>query len=152
MHITFLCPQCQAMQFSGECAPGGVLSCTACDWKRPIAEGDIADGKPTLCLLCGNSDLWRQKNFPVGWGVAIVATGAVLSSIAWAYYKPAIALGILMLFGLADMLLYAYLPDVLTCYRCGTRHHGCGEVGDHPGFDHELGEKYRQERLRSDST
>jgi hypothetical protein len=148
MHITFRCPNCDSSQTSGECAPGGLLSCASCDWKRPIADGDITNGRPAMCLLCGNGDLWRQKNFPIGWGVVIVALGAILSSIAWANYQPLWALGILMLFGLADMLLFMFLPDVLTCYRCGTRHHGCGEIGEHPAFDHEIGERYRQERLR----
>ena len=53
------------------------MSCGQCEWKRPIAAEDIVDGKPAMCLLCGNSDLWRQKSFPVGWGVAIVALGAI---------------------------------------------------------------------------
>ncbi len=105
------------------------------------------DGQPTRCLLCGNPDLWRQKDFPQAAGLLIVALGALSSSLAWYFYRPRLALGILLGFALADLLLFALMPDVLVCYRCQARHSGI-DVAGRPGFDHETAERYRQERLR----
>jgi hypothetical protein len=73
--------------------------------------------------------------------------GAISSSIAWGYHRPVLALSILMAFALLDMILYLVMPDVLVCYRCQARHHQT-EVGGHGGFNHELAERYRQERIR----
>jgi hypothetical protein len=78
----------------------------------------------------------------------MVALGAVLSSIAWGFHYPGLALGILAGFGLLDMACYALMPDVLVCYRCRARHHVEKGSSDIASYDHELGERYRQERLR----
>ncbi|MEZ5942418.1 MAG: hypothetical protein R3C18_13575 [Planctomycetaceae bacterium] len=107
----------------------------------------MAEGRPTCCALCQNPDLWRQKNFPQGLGVLIVAIGAVVSSIFYAYYMMVWAMGTLMLVALLDMALYIWMPDVLVCYRCRARHLNVDTEG-HPDFDHELFEKYRQEAIR----
>lgn len=100
------------------------------------------------CAVCGNADLWRQKDFPQSLGLALVAAGAILSSIAWYFHWPQTALGLLMAFALADMLVYILMPDVLVCYRCRARHRDLPSSGDHPAFSHETAERYRQEQLR----
>lgn len=99
------------------------------------------------CRVCGNNDLWRQKDFPQSVGLSFVAAGAILSSIAWYYHRPVWSLGILLAFAAADLVLFAVMPDVLVCYRCGARHSG-GDLSEHPVFDHEMAERYRQEKLR----
>jgi hypothetical protein len=109
---------------------------------------DLTDENPRVCLVCGNEDLWRQKDFPQRLGVLLVVLGAIFSSIAWSQHMPLTALGILMVFALADIILFAVMPDVLVCYRCRTRHRGVGAGSEHEGFDHELAERYRQEQLR----
>ena len=109
---------------------------------------DCTDDVPRVCLVCGNEDLWRQKDFSQRLGVSIVVLGAVLSSIAWSQHMPLTSLGILMLFALADLALFVVLPDVLVCYRCRSRHRGVGSAAGHEGFDHELAERYRQEQMR----
>ncbi len=53
-----------------------------------------------------------------------------------------------MAFALADLLLYALMPDVLVCYRCGSRHRYVNLDEDHPRFSLELHERYRQEAKR----
>ena len=78
--------------------------------------------------------------------------GAILSSIAWSQHMPLTALGTLLVFALADLVLFAVMPDVLVCYRCRTRHSGVGTVSGHESFNHELAERYRQEQLRIDQT
>ena len=77
----------------------------------------------------------------------MVGTGIVLSTIAYALWHPALSLGILMAFALVDFLLFVFMRDVLVCYRCGARHGGFEPVS-RAAFDLEVGERYRQERLR----
>ena len=154
MHISYQCPECGHANQSPELEAGTILRCHACDWTHsPDGSIDSAGSgqsirmHPTRCLVCSNCDLWRQKDFPPALGLALVALGAVLSSIAWYFHWPKTALGILMAFALADMLVFAVMPDVLVCYRCRARHHRARPPADHPGFNHELAERYRQEQL-----
>lgn len=148
MYLTFHCPKCDRTTQTSELSDVTELNCTSCDWERPFPEGSgIDEDQLSECLRCGNPDLWRQKNFPQWLGLLFVAMGAISSSIAWLYYKPILALGILMCFALLDMILYIVMPDVLVCYRCRTKHHSV-DVSQHGGFDHELGEKYRQEEIK----
>ncbi len=74
----------------------------------------------------------------------------VLSTIANWYWQPTLALAILLLFAFIDVLLYAVMPDILVCYRCGARHSGFDPTAK-SAFDLELAERYRQERLRVES-
>ncbi len=124
-----------------------MLQCPACGWTRTVPAGSVKEGQPVGCVLCGNSDLWRQKDFPQRLGLLMVVSGALGSSIAWYFYMPRLALGILMSFALIDMLLYLVMSDVLVCYRCQARHSGI-DIADRPGFDHETAERYRHEKLR----
>lgn len=147
MRIQFHCPACEQLSESRDCESEGVVRCSACGWRRAVPEECLAGEGPQSCMVCGKGDLWRQKDFSQRLGLCIVALGAVLSSIAWYYERPLAAMGVLMLFALADVILFAVMPDVLVCYRCRARHRGA-EAADHAAFDHELAERYRQERLR----
>lgn len=146
MYLTFLCPNCESPQQSEDLSKSLKLSCD-CGWEYDVHPDAIVDGRPTDCLRCGNEDLWRQKNFPQWLGLIFVATGAITSGIAWYYHRPVLALSILVGFGILDMVLYSIMPDVLVCYRCRSRHHRA-DVSKHGAYDHELGERYRQERIR----
>lgn len=81
----------------------------------------------------------------------MVALAAVLSSIAWGFHRPILALSILTGFALLDMALYVLMPDVLVCYRCRARHRHVSAGAGFTAYNHELGERYRQERLRLES-
>lgn len=78
----------------------------------------------------------------------MVATGAILSTIAWAYYLPMWSIGILLFFALVDLLLYLWMPDVLVCYRCGARYGGSTGKDEVAYFNLEKAERYRQEQIR----
>lgn len=146
MQLTFHCPGCAQLNRTGDIATPGTLQCAHCDWSRalPPAEEPLAQ-----CLVCGNHDLWRQKDFPQSLGLALVAAGAILSSIAWYFHWPKTALGLLMAFALADMLVFMLMQDVLVCYRCKARHRRLSPASaEHAGFSHETAERYRQEDLR----
>jgi DNA-directed RNA polymerase subunit RPC12/RpoP len=146
MRVSFACPACGQANRSDELTADRELVCSHCGWQRPAS--DELD-PPAACTVCGNSDLWRQKDFPQSVGLLIVAAGAVLSSIAWYLHWPMTALGLLMAFALADMLVFAMMPDVLVCYRCKARHHSAKAGAGHPGFSHEVAERYRQEEIRT---
>jgi len=94
--------------------------------------------------------LWRQKDFPPAVGLAFVAAGGILSTIAWANHEPTWALGILMAFALVDMLLYAFMKDMLVCYRCRARHRRTELDENHAAFNLEVNERYLQIKKRQD--
>ena len=149
MYLTLRCPRCGRENRTPHVAVGKTIACAGGDWQREMAEEDLSDGSPRYCQVCGNHDLWRQKDFPQSLGLVAVAAGAVLSSIAWYYHWPRTALGLLMAFALADMLVFMLMPDVLVCYRCKARHRELPpSAAEHPGFSHETAERYRQEDLR----
>ena len=103
---------------------------------------------PANCLVCGCTDLWRQKDFDQRLGVAIVGIGILLSTTAVAYMRPGLAMIILMIFGLADWVLYAILPDRLVCYRCHAQYRRIANPIETGVFDLEVNERYRQEAIR----
>ena len=109
--------------------------------------GDF-DGPPKRCLVCDCGDLWRQKDFSPRVGLTMVGLGILLSTIAWARMEPLWAIGTLMAFALLDLMLYVLMSDVLVCYRCGARHRHAHLAEDHPRFNLETHERYRQESLR----
>ncbi len=148
MNLTYACPHCELPRRTAVSPGDERIACGHCDWSRPLSAGDWIEDTPARCLACGCHDLWRQKDFPQWLGVSMVATGAILSTVAWAYMMPKTALGILMGFALVDLLLYAMMPDVLVCYRCEARHRQTGDPEQHPKFNLEVMERYRQESLR----
>lgn len=148
MQIVFQCPACQRLNYRDVSSVNRSLDCSDCDWKRDIPGSDLDGETPRRCLACGNGDLWRQKDFPQGLGLLMVATGAILSTIAWWNYEEIWAIGILLAFAAVDLVLYVAMPDVLVCYRCSSRHRKASIPDDHPRFNLELNERYRQEELR----
>jgi hypothetical protein len=145
--VRYQCPRCQVPNHADAIIAGDVLNCRRCDWRRSVGPDDLPAAGPRRCLVCGNEDLWRQKDFPQAMGLMFVAIGAVGSLVAWYYHRPIIALGILLSVAAIDFLLFALMPDVLVCYRCQARHRG-GDISERPTFDHETAERYRQEQLR----
>jgi hypothetical protein len=152
MDLTYHCASCERPVRASLGTADDSLTCPHCGFQSSIPAGAWQEERPRLCLSCGNADLWRQKDFPQRLGILMVALAAVASSIAWAYHRPVLALGILAGFGLLDMALFWLMPDALVCYRCRARHH-VGTAGEtFSAYDHERGERYRQERLRLEQT
>ncbi len=147
MKIVFHCPGCETTQRTDFNEEADTVQCHGCDWSRPVASTSVEEGTPTCCLVCGCGDLWRQKDFPVSLGIAMVALGATLSTIAFWYVYPMVAIGILMGFALIDLLLFSFMGDILVCYRCSARHSGQELSNSKFDFDHERAEKYRQEAI-----
>lgn len=144
--LTFRCPQCQ-QRVRQKTLHGEGVRCGNCGWSRKFAVKDFERGQPIWCLVCSCQDLWRQKDFPQRLGLFFVGAGIVLSTAAYALWQPTLSLGILMGFALVDFVLFLCMRDVLVCYRCGARHGGF-EPESQAAFNLEVGERYRQERLR----
>lgn len=148
MQISFDCPKCLQPARTEVTSSSGVVECPDCQWTRPIGGGDLQGETPVRCLACGCHDLWRQKDFPQQLGVAIVAIGILLSTVAMIYMQPELSLGILMAFALADMILFVVMRDCLVCYRCHARYRRIPDLGQAGTFDLEVNERYRQEAIR----
>ena len=148
MQISYDCPKCLKIARSEVTAASRGVVCSHCQWTRPIADGELSGETPCRCLICGCSDLWRQKDFSQTLGVAIVALGVVLSTIAMWYMQPELSLGILMIFALADMILYSVMKDRLVCYRCHAIYRHVIDLKQVGVFDLEVNERYRQEAIR----
>ncbi|MCA9038458.1 MAG: hypothetical protein KDA91_25205 [Planctomycetaceae bacterium] len=147
MHIIFQCPVCSHQTVSSPAPADGPVSCQ-CGWTRDEGSHDYQNGHLCRCRICGCEDLWRQKDFPPALGLLFVAMGIILSSIAWAWHRPLIAMGVLMGFALVDLLLYTFMGDMLVCYRCRSRHRKSAMDDEHPRFHLETAERYRQQALR----
>jgi hypothetical protein len=93
--------------------------------------------------------------------------GLAASCVAWANRELVITFGILFGTALLDVILFLFMPNCLSCYRCGARYSGDGitaQLGDSHlgsrqfgGFDLETHEKHRQlvartKQLTSDPT
>ncbi len=148
MRVIYNCPSCQQTNQATVSESTDKLGCTTCEWTRPMPADLQQRSHPTACLACGCRDLWRRKNFPQQLGVAMVVLAAVLSTIAWAKHEPLWAFGILMAAAAFDMLLFAFMPDVLVCYRCGARYLKFDPAGVTPHFSLETAERHRQEKIR----
>jgi hypothetical protein len=151
LRLTYACPgpDCGLTNRQLVTAETTELNCPECSWAKPVAGADLGDsGTPEHCLVCGCADLWKQKDFPQKLGLMMVGAGGLLSTIAWYYYRPLLAIGILMAFALVDLLLYALMGDTLVCYSCRSRHRPDEIDPEHPAFNLELAERYRQEALR----
>ncbi|GAC1463927.1 MAG: hypothetical protein NVSMB9_01990 [Isosphaeraceae bacterium] len=150
MELTFECLGCGAIGNVRDFELLSKVGCVHCGLTRELRP-EARDGEGIRsCPLCVTEDLYIQKDFPQGLGLAIVVAGFAVSTAFWYYERPVPALSILLASALLDMVLYYIVPDVTICYRCLSQFRGVGsKPGDrfHP-FDLAVGERYRQERLR----
>lgn len=147
MKLSLTCPNCRRAIQTDVSPESPVLEC-ACGWRHATTPDDWSGEAPARCLVCSNQDLWRQKDFPQRLGLIAIAVQIVVSTFFWYQHRPLLTYLTLMLFAVADMVLFAVMPDVLVCYRCQARHRAPGDTS-HGTFDHETAERYRQERLKT---
>ena len=65
-----------------------------------------------------------RKDFDPKTGVAIVATGAIISAVFYYFDQDIIAYGILASGALIDLIVYGRLKNVTICYRCHAEFRG----------------------------
>jgi hypothetical protein len=121
--------------------------CPRCGHLASLSQGA---GEPSVqsCVLCGNAELYRKKNFPHWLGLAILTVACLAFIVAHGFYHPWIAWAVLLGSAAFDGLLYLYVGDAVVCYRCGACHTSLPAPSAHQPFDLGVAERYRQERIR----
>src|SRR5262245_17084381 len=99
------------------------------------------------CASCGNTELYRQKDFPQWLGMSLLAVACLVFFVFALLYQYAIAWSVLLGSAAIDGLIYLIVGDVVVCYRCGAKHRGWPSKKFQP-FELTTAEKYRQERIR----
>lgn len=152
MEFTWNCPECSAIGRTAVSESLSELKCPRCGYDRPIAAGSIVAGELAACAYCASTDLYVQKDFPHGLGLAIVVVGLAVSTVFYYFDMPFWTMFILILSAVLDFVLYKYVPEVTICYRCLTQSRGEGSNpgGRYAPFDLAIGERYRQERIRAE--
>ena len=151
MEMTYECPACGRVGQVSNVEAASAATCSGCGQTRELTRAAIDEGgRLRACAWCATEDLYLQKDFPHGLGLAIVVAGFAISTAFWYEYLPVMALATLMATAALDLVLYYVVPDVVICYRCLGQYRG--PASNPPGrfvpFDLAIGERYRQERLR----
>ncbi|MFO0947945.1 MAG: hypothetical protein U1D30_18830 [Planctomycetota bacterium] len=141
------CFECSKEHRFENLAASGSVTCD-CGSAIHVAADALCDDRIVRCPFCGTEELYVQKDFPERVGMALVATGAILATVAWAMYSWIWWIGILVAFFLVDFALLRTRKNVTVCYRCLAQFRGMAENPEHHEFDLAIGEKYRQERIR----
>jgi hypothetical protein len=120
--------------------------CPQCDHLLRLAGG--ADPALPACAVCGNTELYRKKDFPHSLGMGILVTACLASTITYWLYDKVLTWAILLGSAAFDGLLYLWVKDVIVCYRCHAHHRDVVAPEAHKPFELTIHERYRQERLR----
>jgi uncharacterized protein (DUF983 family) len=142
--VAFACPACNE--------PASVPIDQPSDWQCPACDHRLhltaAEQPLHHCSACGNHELYKRKDFPHTLGMAILVVALTMSIYTyWAYEKWWTWL---FLLGSAaiDGIMYLIVGDVIVCYRCEAHHRGFTSTDAHQPFEIEIGERYRQEKIR----
>jgi hypothetical protein len=145
VNIRFECPVCE--EPARVTVPGaGTWQCPACD--HPLHLPAEVDPALPACVICGNGELYKKKDFPHGLGMGILVLAFVLATITYARHQFWATWAILIGSALFDGLLYLWVKDAVVCYRCQALHRGIVPGAEHQPFELTVHERYRQERLR----
>lgn len=124
----------------------------ATDWQCPACEHRLHVEPPApelaRCALCGNNELYKKKDFPHWLGMLILVGACAASIFTYAYYEKWLTWAILLGSAAFDGLLYLWVKDAVVCYRCNAHYGGMTASDAHKPFDLQIGERYRQERIR----
>lgn len=155
--IYFRCPSCE---YPGRCetpAPSQ-WCCPQCDHLLALAGSGKDEpvpsseqrglSPPASCLVCGNHELYKKKDFPHGLGIAILTLACIASTITYGLYDKWLTWAILIGSAAFDGLLYLWVKDAIVCYRCHAVHRPVAPGSSVALFDLAVQERYRQERIR----
>jgi len=100
------------------------------------------------CAICGNSELYKKKDFPHWLGLTILTVACLGSIIPYWLYHQWLTWAILIGSAAFDGLLYLWVGDVVVCYRCQAHYRSMAPSGQHKPFELGIAERYRQEKVR----
>ena len=146
MQIRYHCPTdgCVAIvEYEPLETCGETMECPRCHVHHPMRISDSIrrDQRVDRCVICGGSELFIRKDFPQRLGLAVV----IVFGLAAVYYfsvSVLIAWSILGAAALIDLVIYAFLGKVTTCYACRAEYRKCPLNPAHEGFDLATSEKY----------
>jgi hypothetical protein len=146
MNVRFDCPCCAAPARAALPGPPD-WQCPACDHRLRF-EFSAGACAPSACVVCGNGEFYKKKDFPHGLGMAILVVACLASFFTYGWYEKWLTWAILLGSAAFDCLLYLWVGDAIVCYRCGAQYRGCQPGEEHLPFELSTGERYRQERIR----
>lgn len=148
MQVTYRCPYCEATGETAFEVSSTTIACQHCQGERPIPGGAVTAERLQRCLICPSTEVYIRKDFSQALGVAIVALGAVVSSIFWLYRMPLWTYATLFATAAIDIVLYVTVGNVLQCYRCHAQYRGTPGLDNHEPFNLETHERHRQQEIR----
>jgi hypothetical protein len=144
VNVVFACPHCER--------PGRADLTAPIDWQCPACAQRLHLEAPapelSTCVVCGNHELYKKKDFPHWLGMTILVVACVLSVFTYFWYLPVWTWAILIGSAALDGLLYLWVGDAIVCYRCNAHYRGVAATDHYPPHDITIGERYRQERMR----
>lgn len=148
MNVTYRCLDCGETSRSPISETGDPIVCQCCGRQTHFPADAVQAGGVRRCVVCPSSELFVRKDFSQRLGVTIIVVGFIASSIAWANHQSVLSLAILIGTALIDAALYLVTGNVLTCYRCHSEYRDVTAWDDHPAFELEVHERYRQQEAR----
>lgn len=146
MNIRFACPNCDCT-VQLDLVDQAALRCSACDAHWTIPDKSLVENRVVRCLVCPSKELFLRKDFPQRLGLAIVITGFSISCVTWYYHEVFWTFVVLFASALVDVILYMFVGNVLTCYRCHAEYRGA-DHSIHGVFNLDVHERYRQQEAR----
>lgn len=148
MNIRFDCPTCGC---PGRLDLPGAAGwhCPQCDHVLTLPEGGVGQALPA-CVICGNPELYKKKDFPHGLGMTILVLACLASTVTYGLYDKWLTWTILIGSAAFDGLLYLWVKDAIVCYRCHAHYRDVSPNPEHKPFELTIGERYRQERIRKE--
>jgi hypothetical protein len=146
MDIRFACPECGR---AGRVDPVKTAEwqCLACG-RVSRFNGPVQSSQLHSCLVCGNQELYKKKDFPHWLGLTILTVACLGSIVPYYLYHQWLTWTILIGSAVVDGLLYLWVGDSIVCYRCDSQFRGFETLDGHRPFDLGIGERYRQEQIR----
>jgi hypothetical protein len=146
VYVCFSCPTCER--------PARVNIDAAVDWQCSACEHrqhlDAIDVRVSRCVVCGNPELYKKKDFPHWLGMTILVVACLASVYTYFRYDKWLTWAILIGSALIDGALYLSVGDAVVCYRCEAHYRGMKAAEAHQPFELTVGERYRQERIRAE--
>lgn len=147
MKLRFACPACAAPAFADATTPRE-WQCSRCDHLLRIVP--LAGAQLTHCLICGNEELYKKKDFPHWLGMSILIIACAAFILGNLLYHQWLAWAVLIASAAFDGLLYLWVGDAVVCYRCRCEHCNLAAAPRQAPFELTVAERYRQERIRKE--
>ena len=149
MKVRFACTSCET--------PGrldipaqALWQCPACDHLVQLP-GQAESPVVHTCLVCGNEELYKKKDFPHALGMGILTVACIVSFFTYGMYEKWLTWVILIGTALFDGLLYLCVGDAIVCYQCNAHYRRFLPRECHRPYELTIGERYRQARLRQET-